>query len=236
MTVFALNAHKAFFPPPNMADESGLLAIGGKLEAHWLLEAYSSGIFPWFNEEDPIMWWSPDPRSVIVPGNLKIRKSMRTYFNSGKFELRIDYDFNGVINNCQKISRKGQNGTWITSDMKKAYKNLHKLGYAHSFETWKDNQLVGGLYGVSLGKIFFGESMFSLISNASKFALLSLSMILKENGFKLLDCQIPNSHLNNMGCRELSRDDYLEILSQNKSEKSIIGNWGKGLIKTKFDI
>ena len=234
MAVFALNENRLIFPSPVMADESGLLAIGGKLDVDWVLEAYSSGIFPWFNEEDPIMWWSPDPRSVIVPGDLKIRKSMRPYFRSDRFQLKIDNDFEQVIDKCQKIPRKDQDGTWITTDMKEVYIELHNLGYAHSFETWNEGRLVGGLYGVSIGKIFFGESMFSSESNASKYALLSLSMILKENGFNLLDCQIPNPHLDNMGCKAMSRDDYLAILHDNRGEKSIIGNWGNGLIKAEF--
>ncbi len=236
MAVFALNEHRLIFPKADLADESGLLAIGGKLDVDWVLEAYSCGIFPWFNENDPIMWWSPNPRSVIVPGNLKIRKSMKSYFRSGRFHLKIDKDFEQVIDNCQNIARRGQDGTWITQDMKDVYIELHNLGFAHSFETWEEGKLVGGLYGISLGKIFFGESMFSSVSNASKYALLSLSMILELNNFRLLDCQIPNPHLDNMGCVEMSRDDYLALIKQNNKDDTIVGNWGNDLLKTDFKI
>ncbi len=225
MPIFKLNSEIIGFPPPQFAESSGLLAIGGKLEPKWLIEAYKTGIFPWFNEDDPFLWWSPDPRSVAKPGEIKVSKSMKRYFRKNIFSLKIDSDFEKVIDNCQKMKRKNQDGTWITDELKNAYIELHENGIAHSFETWKNGKLTGGLYGVSLGKMFFGESMFSLESNASKFAFISLSEILKLNGFTLIDCQIPNPHLKSMGCYEIKRDDFLELLNQNNNENSLIGNW-----------
>jgi len=234
MPIFSLDKNDLLFPPPQMADSSGLLAVGGMLNVEWVLEAYSIGAFPWFSEDDPIMWWSPNPRSVVLPGQVKISKSMRTYFNNNKFELKVDSAFNEVIQNCQKVPRVDQDGTWITSEIIDVYSELHELGFAHSFETWFDGKLVGGLYGISLGKMFFGESMFSKISNASKYAFISLSKILKENNFSLLDCQIPNPHLVKMGCIEMKRSEYLELLILNKRKKTLIGNWGKGVLKLDF--
>lgn len=232
MPIFALDSDYLVFPPPTMADSSGLLAVGGQLDVEWLLEAYSSGIFPWYNEGEPIMWWSPDPRSVIAPGKVKISKSMRSYFRKNIFELKIDSSFDRVMENCKKIYRKDQDGTWITEDMKKAYNSLHESGFAHSIETWRDNELVGGLYGVSLGKMFFGESMFSLENNASKFAFICLSVILLQNDFELIDCQVPNPHLSSMGCKEITRGNYLKKLETNKFSDTIQGNWGSGLLKS----
>lgn len=232
MPVFSLDSDHPAFPPPSMADSSGLLAIGGHLDIEWLLEAYSNGIFPWYNENEPLMWWSPNPRSVILPGKVKITKSMRSYFKKNIFELRIDSSFTNVLDNCKKVYRKGQDGTWITKDMKNAYIALHKLGLAHSIETWRDNKLVGGLYGVSLGKMFFGESMFSLESNASKFAFICLSIILKQNEFELIDCQVPNQHLTSMGCIEMSREEFLEKVEKNQFSDTMQGTWGDGLIKS----
>jgi len=231
MPIYSLDKDNLLFPPPELADSSGLLAVGGKLNVEWVLEAYMTGLFPWFNEEDPIMWWSPDPRSVILPEDVKVSKSMRKYFNNGKFELKIDTAFDLVVNNCKTTKRINQEGgTWITDDMKMVYGELHKLGFAHSFETWEEGKLVGGLYGVSIGKIFFGESMFSHVSNASKFSFISLSNILKQNNFNLLDCQIPNPHLVSMGCIDMDRKEYLQILYNNSFEETIIGNWGEALI------
>lgn len=228
MPIYSLDKDSLFFPPPEMADESGLLAVGGRLNVEWVLEAYLTGIFPWFNEGDPIMWWSPNPRSVVIPGEVKISKSMRKYFRGGNFELRIDTAFGDVIRNCQTIKRYNQEGeTWITKRIIEVYSKLFEMGYGHSFETWQDNKLVGGLYGVSLGKMFFGESMFSHVSNASKFSFISLSNFLKEKDFLLLDCQIPNPHLNSMGCKEMDRREFLDLLYENSYEKTIVGDWGR---------
>jgi len=223
MPIYFLNQNDCVFPHPNMADSQGVLAIGGDLNPERLLLAYSYGIFPWFNEDDPIIWWSPDPRSVIYPGEVKITKSMRSYLK--KYELKIDHSFEEVIDNCKKIFRKEEEGTWITEEMKEAYIELHHKGYAHSFEAWEDGELIGGLYGVSLGKCFFGESMFSKRSNASKFAFINLNRILERKGFSLIDCQVPNAHLTSMGCAEMPKEEYLEILKKNIFEKTLVGNW-----------
>lgn len=230
MAIFKLNSNFLGFPPCELAESSGLLAIGGKLNTEWLLEAYSVGVFPWFNENEPLMWWSPDPRSVAKPGGILISKSMKPYFKKNIFNLRIDTNFAGVIDACQKIPRKGQDGTWITKEMKDAYIDLFEMGYAHSFETYKDERLIGGLYGVSLGKMFFGESMFSLESNASKFAFIGLSLVLQKKDFTLIDCQVPNSHLESMGCFNMRKEEYLKILQKNNFEKTIRGNWSSGIM------
>lgn len=213
------------FPPIELANNDGLLAIGGELNSEWILDAYSKGIFPWFNEGEPIMWWSPDPRAVMNPSDIKISKSMKVYFNQNIFELKIDYDFEQVISSCQQIKRKWQGGTWITQKMKENYIKLHKKGYAHSFETWQNNKLVGGLYGLSLNNAFFGESMFSNLSNSSKFAFISMCKILEKNKFLFIDCQVPNSHLKTLGCKSISRENFSELLAQSKKIDSIIGNW-----------
>lgn len=213
------------FPPVNLSNNDGLLAIGGKLNTDWLLRAYHNGIFPWFNENSPILWWSPDPRAVMKPSEIKISKSMKVYFNQKIFELKVDYCFSEVIKNCKNIKRKDQPGTWITSNMLDNYVALHKLGYAHSFETWQNGELVGGLYGVSLGRAFFGESMFSKVSNASKFAFISMCNILQKNNFHFIDCQISNNHLTSLGCNFVNRDHFIKQLIKSNKEETIKGNW-----------
>lgn len=227
MPVYALNPDYPGFPDPLRSDRNGLLAVGGKLDPVWLIEAYSAGVFPWFNESDPIMWWSPNPRSVVYPGEVKISKSMKQLLNNGSFELRVDSSFESVIQQCRAIKRKDQDDTWITEEVKKAFIEMHRLGLAHSFETWHNEEMIGGLYGISLGRIFFGESMFSTVPNASKFAFISLSEILKKNSFDLIDCQIPNPHLASMGCFDMRKKEYLKILWKNDPEKTIIGNWNE---------
>lgn len=227
MPVYALNTEFPGFPDPRRSDKSGLLAIGGKLDPEWLYIAYSLGVFPWFNSDDPIMWWSPDPRAVIYPGQVNISKSMKTLLRKEVFSLKIDTAFEEVIDRCKLILRRDQDDTWITEDVKTAYIQMHTLGFAHSFETWQGDELVGGLYGVSIGKMFFGESMFSDVSNASKFAFIQLSEILKANSFTLIDCQIPNPHLARMGCFEMKRKDYLRILYANDPRTTIAGDWGE---------
>jgi len=229
MPVFALQSDLPFFPDPHQADRSGLIAIGGKLEPDWLIEAYTIGIFPWFNNDDPIMWWSPSPRAVVVPGEVKKPKSMNYVFRDNIFELKIDHSFEEVIKNCKSVPRKGQDGTWITEDIQRAYMQMFELGFAHSFETWQNYELVGGLYGISLGTFFFGESMFSKVSDSSKFAFISMSEILKKNGFSMIDCQIPNPYLESMGCKKMSRKKYLELLWKNDISVTIKGNWSEKL-------
>ena len=223
--IFLPPTQRPNFPSPELADGEGFLAFGGLLNSNWLIEAYSRGIFPWFSEENPIMWWSPNPRAIMNPQNVKIQKSMKSYFNQNKYELRIDTAFEEVIDFCSKIPRKEQGGTWITKSMIEAYIKLHYEGYAHSFETWKDGELVGGLYGISLGKMFFGESMFSVKVNASKFAFISMCKILSKNNFNFIDCQIPTKHLKTLGCGEVSRKKFLEIIEDNRKYITKKGNW-----------
>ena len=200
------------FPSLSNANEDGFLAIGGDLSPNRLLLAYKSGIFPWFEEGDPILWWSPNPRMVLFFEDLVISKSMRNVLNRDTFKVTFNQDFRGVISNCQKIKREGQHGTWITNDMIDAYCKLNELGIAKSVEVWQDDELVGGLYGVDLANIFCGESMFSKVPNASKVAFIHWSRHLEANNYKLLDCQIYNPHLESLGCREIARDHFIEIL------------------------
>ena len=226
MPIFWLSDDNYAFPHPDLANEDGMLAVGGDLSPQRLIKAYQLGVFPWFNPGDPIIWWSPDPRFVLFPNELKVSKSMRPYFNQKKFDFSVDRDFRSVIKACQIQKRKGQaGGTWITEDMIEGYSELHDLGYAHSVEVWKGKKLVGGLYGISLGKIFFGESMFSLESNASKFGFILLVQKLKELGFRLIDCQQKTNHLKSLGGRSIPREDFLEYLDQNTREPSLLGSW-----------
>ena len=200
------------FPSVSKASEDGFLAIGGDLSPERLILAYKSGIFPWFEEGDPILWWSPNPRMVLFFEDLVVSKSMRNILNRETFKVTFNQDFRGVISNCQKIKREGQHGTWITNEMIEAYCKLNELGIAKSVEVWQDDELVGGLYGVDLANIFCGESMFSKVPNASKVAFIHWSRHLEANNYKLLDCQIYNPHLESLGCREISRDEFIEIL------------------------
>ena len=201
-----------FFPPVDQANRDGILAIGGDLSPERLLLAYKSGIFPWFEDGEPIMWWSPNPRMVLFLDELIISKSMRNILNRNIFTVTFNENFRDVISNCQNIERDGQNGTWITNDMIEAYCKMHELGIAKSVEVWQDAVLVGGLYGIDLGHIFCGESMFSKVSNASKVAFIALVNQLKAANHKLLDCQVYNPHLESLGCREIDRIDFMEIL------------------------
>ena len=201
-----------FFPPVEQANRDGILAVGGDLSSERLQLAYTSGIFPWFEEGEPIMWWSPNPRMVLFLDELIVSKSMRNILNRNVFKVTFNQNFRDVISNCQNIERDGQNGTWITNDMIEAYCNLHELGIAKSVEVWQDAVLVGGLYGIDLGHIFCGESMFSKVSNASKVAFIALVNHLKTENYQLLDCQVYNPHLESLGCREIERADFMEIL------------------------
>ncbi len=201
------------FPPVSNANVDGFLAIGGDLTPERLLFAYKSGIFPWFEQGDPILWWSPNPRMVLFLDDLVVSKSMRNILNRKKFKVTFNQDFRGVISNCQKIKREGQQGTWITNEMIEAYCKLNQLGIAKSVEVWEEDELVGGLYGVDLGTIFCGESMFSKVANASKVAFIHWTLHLKANNYKLLDCQIYNPHLESLGCREIARDEFIKILT-----------------------
>ncbi len=209
-----------------MADHNGILAVGGDLSPERLLTAYTWGIFPWFNEGEPIIWWSPDPRFVLFPDELKVSKSMRPYFNQKKFTVTLDTQFEAVMRGCQTTPRQWQyGGTWITEDMVAAYVRLHELGYAHSVEVWKAEELVGGLYGVALGKVFFGESMFARETNASKFGFITIVKKLQEKGFQLIDCQQETNHLRSLGARAIDRKEFLAILQKNQAEETLVGRW-----------
>lgn len=215
-----------WFPDVEESTDEGIVAVGGDLSVERLILAYSKGIFPWYSsDKSPIIWWSPDPRFVLFPENLNVSKSMRPYFNQNKFKVTWDQNFEDVIKNCQKIDREDQPGTWITSKMLAAYIQLHKKGYAHSVEVWLDNELVGGLYGISLGKVFFGESMFTKVSNASKFGFISLVNQLKQKGFLLIDCQQETKHLESLGASAIKRKDFIDILNHNNIEETYIGSW-----------
>lgn len=203
---------KIFFPPVEAADEEGIVAIGGDLSPERLLLAYRSGIFPWYNEDEPIIWWSPDPRFVLFPEKLRISKSMQTVLQNGKFRFTINRAFTQVMQNCKTITRKDQEGTWIHPATVEAYTKLHELGYAHSAEAWLNGELVGGLYGVRLGNIFFGESMFSKESNASKFAFIKYVQYLKKENVKLIDCQIYTAHLESLGAKMITRKDFIALI------------------------
>ena len=211
MPVYLLD-DSLWFPPVEEAIADGLLAVGGDLRTDRLLLGYRSGIFPWFGDDEPPMWWSPDPRFVLFPVELKVSKSMKQFMTKTIFEFRTDTTFDQVIDNCSRIARKGMNGTWITYEMIAAYQELHRMGYAHSAEAWQGDELVGGLYGVRLGNIFFGESMFSKESNASKFAFINWVRLLQAQGVQLIDCQVHTAHLQSLGARMISRNQFIEIL------------------------
>ena len=200
------------FPPVEMASSEGILAFGGDLRPERLILAYQSGIFPWYNEGEPIIWYSPDLRMVLFPDELKISKSMRRVMAKNEFTISWNKAFEQVIDQCQKSPRKDQQGTWITDDMKEAYIKLHKLGFAKSVEVWHKEQLVGGLYGIDLGHIFCGESMFSKESNTSKLAFIHLVEELQKKDYKLIDCQVYNEHLESLGAREIPRDEFMGFL------------------------
>jgi leucyl/phenylalanyl-tRNA---protein transferase len=211
MSVYLLD-DSLWFPEVEEAENDGLLAVGGDLSTERLLMAYRNGIFPWYNEDEIPMWWSPDPRFVLFPAELKVSKSMKQLMNKGNFEFRTDTVFEDVIRNCSKAKRKGTDGTWISDEIMEGYTSLHELGYAHSAETWRNGSMVGGLYGVKLGNIFFGESMFSLESNASKFAFIRWVQLLQQQGVKLIDCQVHTPHLESLGARMIPRAEFIELL------------------------
>lgn len=209
-----LLSDKIVFPPPACAEEDGLLAVGGDLSQERLLKAYSMGIFPWYSEDSPILWWSPDPRLVLFPKELRVSRSLRQCIRKGLFAVTMNRAFEQVMRACSETARKGQNGTWITEEMIKAYAGLHRSGYAHSVEAWHDGILVGGLYGVMLGRMFFGESMFAVKSNASKVAFAVFIEQMLPKGLMLIDCQVRTEHLASFGAREISRTDFLKILDR----------------------
>lgn len=224
MPVYQLSEDLAF-PSPHLASKEGLLAVGGDLSRSRLLLAYSLGIFPWYSDGEPILWWSPDPRLVLYPDELKITRSLNKVIKKGAFTLTIDRAFDRVINECARVPREKQRGTWIVAEMVEAYCRLHASGFAHSVEAWADNRLAGGLYGVSLGRCFFGESMFTLVSNASKVAFVALVQYLQSLNFTLIDCQISTDHLIRFGAREISRTRYLRELEEGLKTPTLRGKW-----------
>lgn len=225
MSIFVLDRQTHIFPHPYLADKDGFLAIGGDLSPERLLGAYSAGIFPWYSEDTPILWFSTHPRLVLYPDKLNVSKSMRQLLNRNAFEITIDTCFQNVIEACAKQKRDNQSGTWITSDLKQSFLKLHELGYAHSVEVWEDNVLVGGLYGLSMGKVFYGESMFASKSNASKYGFISLVRLLREKSFTLIDCQQDTPHLRSFGAELITKKSFLTSLKKNIFHKSHIGKW-----------
>lgn len=212
MPLFVLDK-TLYFPPVHLAEHDGLLAMGGDLSAERLLLAYRSGIFPWY-EEEPILWWSPDPRFVLFPSELKINKSIKPLLKRNEFDFTINKAFKAVIVQCKKIDRPGQDGTWITDEVEKAYLKMHQLGHAHSAEVWKDGELVGGFYGIKLGKVFFGESMFSKVSNASRYAFIKYIEQLKQEGIELIDCQVYTEYLESFGARMIEGKEFTGLLKK----------------------
>ena len=210
MSIFVLDS-KMSFPPTHLASREGLLAIGGDLSPERLLLAYRNGIFPWYEGED-ILWWSPDPRFVLFPSEIKISKSVKPLLNRNAFDFTINKAFKEVIGRCKKIYRPGQEGTWITDEVEEAFVTMHKLGYAHSAEVWRNNELVGGVYGLKLGNVFFGESMFSDLSNASRFAFIRYTEHLKQQGVELIDCQVCTEYLESFGAKMIPGKEFKKLL------------------------
>ena len=224
MPIFALSENLVF-PPAHLATPEGLLAVGGDLSPQRILLAYKNGIFPWFSDEDPILWWSPDPRMILHPEGMKVSKSLKKKINSKRFEITMDRNFEQVIGLCARTRTDGGQGTWITAAMKEAYIDLHRLGYVHSVEAWSKGNLAGGLYGLSLGRCFFGESMFSRESDASKVALFHLCLFLKSNHFDMIDCQVPSDHLKSLGAVSINRRSFLARLRRSLQHPSRVGVW-----------
>lgn len=224
MTVYYLGPEPVF-PPAAHSDPDGILAVGGDLSPERLIQAYTHGIFPWYSSETPILWWSPDPRYVVYPNEVKISKSMRQVLKRKIFEIKFDTSFRDVITACSG-KRRHEKGTWITPEMIEAYVNLHRMGYAHSIEAWKDGRLVGGLYGVSLGGMFFGESMFTRESNASKAAFIVLAGNLHRLGFDLIDSQVHTDHMESLGAVYMDRKVFLKLVDRSVRRKTRAGNWG----------
>lgn len=225
MTVYRL-IEDLIFPSPEDAEPDGLLAVGGDLTSQRLLLAYAMGIFPWYSEGQPILWWSPDPRLILEPDEFHVSRRFAQLLRRGTFRVTFDQDFLSVIRACASIDRPGQRGTWITQAMEEAYIELHDLGFAHSVESWTENRLVGGVYGVSLGRAFFGESMFSRVSNASKVAMAGLVQRLDSWGFHFLDAQVTTRHMQSLGAKEVSRAAFLARLERALEYPTRRGNWG----------
>jgi leucyl/phenylalanyl-tRNA--protein transferase len=224
MPVFLLS-DKIAFPPPHFATPEGLLAVGGDLSQERLLLAYRMGIFPWYSEDEPILWWSPDPRLILYPSTLHVSKTLKKIFNKKVFTVTIDKAFEEVITACAQTRLQNREGTWIVDGIHDAYCRLHLSGYAHSVETWTDGRLAGGLYGVSLGRCFFGESMFSRVDNASSVALVALARLLKTLSFDFIDCQVTTAHLMRFGACEIPRSRFLKELRHALKAPTLKGRW-----------
>ena len=224
MPVFYLS-DEHIFPPPNLAEKEGLLAVGGDLSEERLLLAYRMGIFPWYSDEEPVLWWSPDPRLVLYPEEIKVSKTLKKIIKKDRFDITMDQAFDEVVKACAQIRSENNEGTWIGKDMIKAYCKLHESGYAHSVEAWYNGELSGGLYGVSLGKSFFGESMFTRISNASNVVFVKLVEYLTQISFDMIDCQVRTEHMIRFGAREVPRDLFLQQLKESLCKPTIKGKW-----------
>jgi leucyl/phenylalanyl-tRNA---protein transferase len=215
------------FPPLGLAlrEPNGLLCAGGDLTPQRLVLAYLNGIFPWYSPGEPILWWSPDPRMVLFPAEFRTSRSLRKTLRNGNYSVRLDTRFKAVIQACARTPRKDQPGTWITAEIQAAYTRLHELGYAHSVETWIDETLVGGLYGIAIGKMFYGESMFAHTTDASKIAIAHLVRYLGDRGFGMIDCQMNTHHLASLGAREIPRDDFIDRLRKLTATPPLCGHW-----------
>ncbi len=225
MPIYQLIPNITLFPPTDEAEADGLLAVGGDLTKERLLAAYRQGIFPWYEVGQPILWWCPDPRLVLFPEELKVSRSLRKVIRKQEFEVRFDSAFENVIKACADIRTKQGKGTWIIPEMQLAYIQLHQEGYAHSVESWLNGKLVGGLYGISLGQCFFGESMFSTVNDSSKAALVALAKFSKQVGIKIIDCQMTTQHLLSLGAREIARQSFLRKLNKYLEKPDIKGSW-----------
>ena len=236
MPVYQLMPEVPFFPPNDEAEDDGLLAIGGDLNKERLLEAYRNGIFPWYEIGQPILWWTPDPRMILVPEEMKISRSLKRVIKKEHFEIRFDTAFQQVIKACADVRIDQGEGTWIIPEMQKAYTELHQDGFAHSVESWSEGKLAGGLYGISLGQCFFGESMFSKKNDSSKVALVALAEFSKTVGIKMIDCQMTTNHLLSLGAKEIKRELFLKNLKKYLEKPTLSGNWNKDslLFKSKL--
>ncbi len=224
MPIFRLS-EEVIFPPPELAEKDGLLAVGGNLSEKRLLAAYSEGIFPWYSDGSPVLWWSPDPRLVLIPGELRVSRSLKQIIKKGMYRVTMDEAFDEVIRACASVHTKKDGGTWLTAEMIEAYVQLHNAGFAHSVESWDGGELAGGLYGVSLGGAFFGESMFAKRHDASKVAFVSLVRRLIDWHFRLIDCQVKTQHLMNFGARGIPRAQFLRMLRQALKMPERRGRW-----------
>ncbi len=234
MPVFQLSK-KIVFPSVRLSEPNGILAVGGDLSPERIIEAYRNGIFPWYSEGDPIIWWSPDPRFAVKPGDVKVSKTMRQVLRRDTFRFTADTCFEHVMRQCS-LPRKHERGTWINEDMIEAYTQLHSMGIAHSVEAWHGDELAGGLYGISLGRMFFGESMFTRVPNASKAAFITLAGSLEMLNFDLIDCQVYTSHLESLGAADYDREYFLSVLSGSLEKETLSGNWGNlGVLKKMSD-